>query len=339
MQLPNFYVGVWAQPVESFPKWKAEGINLIVKPDQTNNNSAHDRRMACAASGFFYIDQPTDAADALALVNDPWCIGLMYPDEPSNNAPWYSSDPAGFAAYVASYNAIWTPILSPAHGKKMIWCNFAGGHLLGARPWQTGQQVIPFATLADVVCQDTYPINQNVAGDWDQWNAGIGLPVGLNNAPVDPLAVGTTYPQYALRLLKQYFPGKPTWSYVETCKYDANPLGRQPTGAEIQAEVTSMLKDGLKSLVYFVHNLTGPGWNPAGAAGTTNWDGRNADQVAACKEITATLTSSNIPVPIPPTPTDLGPLTARVAALEGRMTALEAKAITDGMIVSIAKHA
>lgn len=332
--MPSFWIGVWAQPVESFAKWKQEGVNIVVKPDPSNNNTAEQRRAACAAASLYYIDQPTDAADCAALVADPWCYGVMYPDEasqdivyPASAAPktgkiWYSADPAAWSTAVALFNSTWNAILAPAKGVKAIFSNFPGGDVWGARPWNNGGECVPIAPLATVVCQDTYPINTNFAVDWTQWNAGQGLPVSLTpnaNPNVDPLAVGTTQSQYGVRCLKSYFPGLPVWSYVETCLFQTNPLGQQMTASLFNQETASLLKEGLSGLLYFTHNFNGPGWNPGAPAGQSNWDGRPADVVAACIALNAQLAGPVTPPP-PTTPT----LDQRVSAIEQKLAAIKA---------------
>ncbi len=319
MTQPKFFVGVFHQKIASFAKHKAMGINLMM-PEPSEDPVA--RRKACADLGMYYIDTMVDVNDT-ALLNDPYCLAICANDEPSNNAPWFS-DTVNFQAFVSAWKAVWYPRLQLAKGKKPIYINVAGGHVVGARPWSNLQEVAPFFEMADIISCDLYPITTDKQNMWTNWNAGIGLPVSLADATKpDPLAVGTTYPEYALKLLKHYFPGKQVWSYLETCCYDTtNQInGRQPTGAELHQECDSMTRQGIGGLIYFIDCLTGPGWSDPL---TGDWDGRNAEQMQACTEIAQSLTGT-VAVQPPPASVDLKPILDRLAALE-------AKAITNIVI-------
>lgn len=327
MAFPKFFVGVWAQPIQSLAKWKAEGVNLIIHPEIPSNTPPDQRqkliteiRKACADLGLFYIDMPESVADSMAMIADPWCYGLAYPDEPK--APQPNTDPGGFKKAVDEWNAKWDPLLSPAKGKKAIWVNFAGPNVTAGRPWNVGAGTIPLAKQADEICNDWYPIATNTARYWTDWNSGQNMPVSLTNPKEkEAMALGTTLPQYAIRCLKLFFPGKPQWAYVETCQFNriANVTGRQITADDFKAETDSMLKEGLRGMVYFTHNFKGPGWIPGGGPGQTNWDGRQPDVVQACKEFAAKMTGD---VVIPPvTETKLEP---RLKAVEDRLAQIVA---------------
>lgn len=304
MTQPNFYLAVYQQPTPSLPKWKAEGINVSIQPAQSNNDTPQQRRAAVVASGMLYIDQPQGAteaamiADAVSMASDSGCLYICIPDESSNNAPFYSGDPKGFQAYVTSWLATWQPIVNAIAGKKPIYGNFGGAQLSAARPWNDGSQIAPFANLCQVVSFDDYPWEsyQSLVVNWNQ---GIGLPVAISGPGVDPLAVGTTHQQYTAKLMKQFQPNKPIWSYVQTTQYDATVGAVAPTSADILSQGNILVKEGCVGLAFFTHKFNGPGWDPAGAAGKTNWDGRTPDEVTGMDQLIKQLsipTSVSVPI-------------------------------------------
>lgn len=318
---PNFWIGCFQQPVESFAKWKAEGVNIVIQPASTNNNTAQQRRKAAADLGLFYIDVPDGAdlvADALSMVADPACYAVCLPDEPTENMPWYT-DPTS-AAYVSSFLSKWKPAFDAVKGKKIIWCNVGSDRITSGRPWILGQMFLPVTTPCSVseISFDCYPIN---AGTWAKWNAQT---TNAFNGGNDPLLIpGETEQQFTYRVLQSQCPGLPMWAYLETTQINATPSpgGRSPTGAEVQFQADSLIKLGAKGLIYFSHSFgNAGGWSPSAAAGLSKWDGRSADVVAACKTLAAMNPSA---VVTPPTPTpDLTALTNRVTALEASNTGL-----------------
>lgn len=313
LNTPKFFLSVWAQPIESLPKWKAEGVNVIF-PDTTNLAvTPSQRRKACADLGLYYIDTMTDIHDT-GLLDDPYCLAVYPNDEPSNDAPFYTADPVGFQKFVDAWKAKWVPILALAKARKPIYVNFAGGHVTAARPWHLGQMVKPFAEMADIVSCDWYPINTDASAYWDNWKPDL----------VDPISLGCkTIQQYAARLLKLFFPGKQIWSFIEVCKYDDNPKGRAPTPADIQAQADALLKEGVLGISYFADNFKGAGWgNPAGGPGQSDWDGRTADEAAACKQLAHQLFVD-----------PLVDLQSRVSTLEGVVQGLQKNAITGVQLI------
>lgn len=324
MTSPFFPIAVFEQPIESFSKWVKEGVNIVIEPVQTNNNTAAQRRAAAIAAGLRYIDVPLDANDCLAMVLDPGCYAICTPDEETLNAPWYSSNPSGFQTFLNAFLAKWTPILAPAVGKKTIWSNFPGGQIINARPWNTGGEIESFGALAGVISADQYPF-ENYSVEWDNWNAGKGL-------PADPLATNTTEQQYMIRVLKTFFPGKPLWTYIQTTDIEGLATARSPTGAEINAQISVLLNEGISGLAYFTHQFNGPGWsNPGAPAGGSNWDGRNPDVVEACISMNAKILGS-LPAPASPS-LDLTAILSRLSSLEASVASLKANTLSDVQLV------
>lgn len=326
MNQPKFWIGCFNQPVESFAKWAAEGVNLCVQSSQSNNNTAQQRRKAAADHGMFYIDVPDGntpqdlMSDALSMASDPACYAVCLSDEPSENQPWYTTPES--ATFVAAFLAKWKPVFDAVKGKKIIWANFGGNRIISGRPWYMGQMVLPYTQGCNVteVCFDSYPIN---AGTWAVFNA---QKTNDYNGGKDPLLIpGETEQQFTCRVLQSFCVGLPTWAYLETTKINPGGAGRSPTGAEIQFQADSLIKLGVKGLVYFSHCFgQGLPWDVSAPAGGSAWDGRGPDQVAACKALAIKMNGSGIP-PIP----DLSALASRVVALEQGLASLKASAIID----------
>lgn len=338
------------QPVESFSKWAAEGVNIAIQPAQSNGNSAQARRAAAVKAGLFYIDVPDGTStqdlinDAMTMVNDPACYAICLSDEPSENEPWFT-DPAA-AVFVSNYLAKWKPVFDAVKGKKTIWANFGADRITSARPEYAGQMVVPYVQGCNVteLSLDCYPINYNEPGNWDQWNARKNNAFNGGN---DPLIIpGENEQQWNYRCLQSFCPGLPIWSYLEVSHIQRpDTTGRMPTGAEILQEANAMIKMGAKGLIYFSHSFGASAdgtqpllpWDPAGAAGTTEWDGRGPDQVAACKALVqAVLGSIGVSIPPPPPSTDLTALTARVSALESEVSFLKGNCV-NGVVLTVSK--
>jgi hypothetical protein len=83
-EAPKCVIGVWYQPVSSFEKWKARGINTLVGcPDGAENVSRADWMAAARQAGLNYIAKPTvDPADIKADLLDANLLAWEQPDEP-----------------------------------------------------------------------------------------------------------------------------------------------------------------------------------------------------------------------------------------------------------------
>lgn len=314
MQIPSFWIGVFKQPLESFAKWKAEGVNIIINPDQSMGNTPADRRRACAASQLFYADVPQSISDLESLISDPWCAFLMAEDEPEIKAdlPWIN-DPS-FQSKLQSYVNKWKPIFDANKGRKPVFTNFGGGHVINARPWFSGELLKPFVSAFGTtdVGFDLYPISEDVKNSWDLWNVN---PPNPNNDPF--IVKGDIQQVYALKLMKNWFPTLGQWAYLDVQQYQALPNGRQPSAADIQLQVDQLVKNGVKGLIYFTTMPNGSPypWDPS--AKQSAWDGRNDEQRAKCKEIAFKLTGV-----LPPAPPVDGGLSTIVYAIRDALRAI-----------------
>lgn len=333
MQLPSFWCGVWAQPSARLPLWKSQGCNLAVGSNPMTPETQAQWRSTCASLGMWYIDTPVSVQDVEVLVSDPWCLALMLPDEPEINAnlPWYT-DP-NFQNVLNTWMATWKPRFDAVNGRKRIWANFGGSHIYNARPTYQGQLIAPFVSQCHVtdISFDIYPINDNILGDWSEWNANPPNPEN------DPFIVkGDTLQVYALKLLDAWFPTQTKWAYIECEQYNVtNTLGRGPTSAEMMQQAKALVAAGIKGIVYFADCLNSNlPWDPTLPSGQTAFDGRNADQIAGCIAVNQRLLGVPAvvvlsPTPITPASVDLGPLTVRIEALEAGLASLKAETISD----------
>src|SRR3954469_24226582 len=61
---PKFIIGVWYQPIDSFAKWKARGINTLVGYESNGNTVSREQWTAAARkAGLSYIIKPTGDPD------------------------------------------------------------------------------------------------------------------------------------------------------------------------------------------------------------------------------------------------------------------------------------
>src|SRR5258708_12181735 len=57
---PSFIIGVFSQPVSSFPKWKARGINTLVSSQPEGGRvKKEDCEAAATAAGLFFMHYPS----------------------------------------------------------------------------------------------------------------------------------------------------------------------------------------------------------------------------------------------------------------------------------------
>lgn len=306
------FLGVWMQPQASYAKWKADGVTTMVGLETENNRYTKVQlRAAVKSAGLNYMDSPSDLNDLEMLIADPACIRLLHAktatnpvDEPDLYLPAHNVDPAGFAKATGEMIAQWKPYYDKCAKRKKFWINFAGPKVTAARPAYQGQGQKWATPYCDSVSMDWYPIVVNTLRYWDQYNA----------------SAGEIIPVTGVKCLKGDFPGKDVSAYLEICDQnldksetpgDPKNIGRPPTYNEVMKEAVDLVDAGVVGLIYFAHRIGGGlPWDPAGAAGKTAWDGRNSDQVKACRDISARFISN---VPVTSQPSDLE---RRVASIE-----------------------
>src|SRR5438045_7943554 len=81
---PEVIIGVFAQPISSFAKWKSRGINTLVSHEPEGGRiKKADWEAAAAAAGFWFMDYPSD--DDAILQNEAkqtHRLAFMQDDEP-----------------------------------------------------------------------------------------------------------------------------------------------------------------------------------------------------------------------------------------------------------------
>lgn len=290
MDKPKFFIGCWAQPPESFAKWKADGVNVIIGPDKGNpvRFTQLEIHTKIKALDLFYIDTPNTPVDLERMVSDPSCLAIGLPDEPDLYLPAYNADPVGFAKAVDLWMAKNKWIATQTARRKKLYINFAGPKVTGGvSSGYAGQMQKPFADLTgpdDILSHDWYPSNQQRLRYLD------------------------TFPALGVQCLKKWFPGREYWAFLECSDQlldktsvpgDPKNVGCAPTPAEMEFQLKGVLDAGVSGIAWFSHQFQGQPWDVNGAAGKSAWDGRTLELLAKTREIAARLNPSTPEVPKP----------------------------------------
>ncbi|MCG9896078.1 MAG: hypothetical protein MH204_11450 [Fimbriimonadaceae bacterium] len=222
-----FIIGVFSQPVESFGKWKARGINTILEVPQNHDPAAWDR--AAQAAGLRIIRRPL--ANPRADIGRRDLLAWSHWDEP---------DAAGRIFE-------WTPLFERTAREwrgidpnRKIFINFAGPDI----SWFTQQQ-------------DSY--SRNYASHYPRllatadWVANDLYPSGgyLNRAHA-PRRGDITLIGEPIRILRQ-MTDKPQFAFIEASEIEqGNVAGaRAPTPPEMRAQIWYAVTLGVRGLFYF----------------------------------------------------------------------------------------
>lgn len=278
---PKFIIGVWYQPVDSFDKWKARGINTLVGYESNGNTVSRDQWMAAARkAGFSYIVKPTgDPDDAKQDAADPNLLAWEQPDEPDgggNLAP---------DAIIQNYKT-WK-----AQAPRIpVFVNFDGARSF----WRPASDYQQYCQGGDWIAFDDYVINR-----------GGG-----------PSAI----PQLGERLdkFKEWAggpkSGKKFFVFIESSDQDLRqqdwtkqndasgtplaPKMRGPTADEMLQEIKQAVDHGASGIVYFPDQI-GKGWE--------GFDGTTPEVEAAMKQANAKLAGASNASPPQGTPTPTQP--------------------------------
>src|SRR5258706_12374691 len=81
---PKFLIGVWYQPISSFEKWKARGVNTLVGYENEGGGVSRQKWMEAARNaGLYYIAKATDDPEEMkADPADPYLLPWSQQDEP-----------------------------------------------------------------------------------------------------------------------------------------------------------------------------------------------------------------------------------------------------------------
>jgi len=301
---PSFVIAVFSQPVSSFPKWKARGINTLVSHEPEGGKmKKEDWEAAAAAAGFWFMDYPSDDDAMLAKeAKQPMRLAFMQDDEPDmTRAPNTDrTNPDGWtkgeilAARYARCKA--------AAPNIPMFVNFAGTAVTPeAYP---GNKHLPYIAAADWLAHDWYVKNKN----WERY------PISLIGVAMDRLAAWSK--------------GKPQYVFIECSDQKISPLGRCPTPDEVEEEVNLAVAKGAKGIIYFPQKPP-PGFQ---------YDAMPPEILDRVLKINARLAGTAAPAPLPtPAPppqnepklsdvlTQVNTLTARLDAISKDVENLKAR--------------
>ena len=139
-------VAVWYQPIRSFPRWKAAGVNTLVGYESEGGTvSVQQYCDAAAAAGLRVVLQWGGGGDVQArAIADPNVIGVINgPDEPDGNGATAPNQ------MIVQFNAIKQVCPKP------VWENFDGRKM----QWLPEASYVLYAQSCDVLCMDDYPLN------------------------------------------------------------------------------------------------------------------------------------------------------------------------------------
>ena len=191
-----FPIGVFAQPINSFDKWKNRGINTLFQWEpQTNSQGVPTATMeawskAAADRGLYYARFPS--ANPANDLQEKYLLAWTQKDEPDleNHDPF---PPRNIDIY-QNLKAI-----APT---KPVWINFAGNHVT-----QQGANYTEWAKSGDWLSMDWYPFNANP----DRYTIDL-IGRGIDKLRLDSKGVP-----------KKYF------AVIESSFQQLNPLSRAPT--------------------------------------------------------------------------------------------------------------
>jgi hypothetical protein len=309
---PGFIIGVFSQPVSSFAKWRARGINTLVSHEpESGKMPKADWEAAAAAAGLFFMDYPGVLPLMAAEGTQPYRLAWMQDDEPDlTRTPNASTNPDGTtpAGYLKGrYDAC-----KAANPSMPVFLNLAGPQFTSDA--YKGEKHLPYIQAADWLAHDWYVKNKNFAR----------YPVDLIGKAMDRLAAWSSTGITATPPVMTPGKGKPQFVFIECSDQKiAGALGRAPTPDEMEAEVNLAVARGAKGIIYF------PQRPPPGFM----FDAMTPDLVTRMTAINAKL-APPVPAPPPaPSPTDLliGELVERsveqenaIARLSDRLDAMGA---------------
>jgi hypothetical protein len=268
---PSFIIGVFSQPVSSFAKWKARGINTLVSAEPEGGRVAKaDWEAAAAAVGLFFMDYPSDD-DAILQneANQPYRLAFMQNDEPdltrTPNTPTTNPDGTTKAdILIARYARC-----KAAAPSLRVFVNFAGTAV--TPEYYKGEKHLPYIAAADWLAHDWYVKNRNV----DRY------PVSLIGKAMDRLAAWSS--------------NKPQFVFIECSDQKLSPQGRCPTPDEVEEEINLAVAKGAKGIIYFPQRPS-PGFQ---------FDAMPPEIVDRITQINARLTGQSAPAQNEPTVADL----------------------------------
>ena len=220
---PQFLIGVWQQPNDSFAKWRSRGVNTIVDDlwlQTSDSFSTWEQDLAC--QDLYAIrppEQPLNQENA-----DPRLLALAQQDEP---------DSAGTpASVVQSLYAQWKAG-APA---KPVFVNFSSANIyehLGDLP-SLQAEFSGWIAGADWISEDIYPVSGYNRPDWIDLSETADPPTG-----------------FVEDLLQQWSSGKPQFAFIEASNQSGAATYRAPTADEFRGEVWDAIIHGARGIFYY----------------------------------------------------------------------------------------
>lgn len=253
--------GVWYQPVESFDKWKARGIDTLIGVE-TNDGAVAPRQYldAAAAKGLkVWVQHPLLLADPSLATHQATAGAINAPDEPDGGG---NTTPVQCQVNYATIKAAfpWLRVLINFDGSRMAW-----------RP---DADYVEYCKAADVIFMDYYPLNGG-QGPTAIPDIGARLKRLAKDSGGKPLGA---FIECSNQLL-----GEQPWTQQDdgTGVWLSTKM-RGPTAGEFGQEVHSAVVDGGATSIGYFPDVIGKGW--------VGFDGVPDDIAAAMTQLNATLT-------------------------------------------------
>ena len=303
---PNFLIAVFSQPVSSFDKWIARGINTLVSHEPEGGRiKKADWEAAAAAKNLFFLDYP-DPDDQILRneAKQTHRLAFMHDDEPDLTRD-INNDPANRFIKEGPYKGWTRPDLLAARYTRCkaaapnlpLFCNFAGPQIT-VEAYTHGSGHKPYLALSDWLAHDWYVKNKN----WQRY------PIALIGKAMDRLAQWSTQAQNDRNEPTDPAP-KPQFVFIECSDQKISPLGRCPTPDEVEEEIALAVSKGARGIIYFPQRPP-PGFQ---------FDATPPEIVERISAVNDRLNKQfNAPTPAPNEPTSTDLLNA-IHALRGEM--------------------
>ncbi|MDB5324402.1 MAG: hypothetical protein JWN40_6033 [Phycisphaerales bacterium] len=217
-----FVIGVWSQPVNSFDKWKARGINTVVGYEgQSGTVSVEKFSAAAVADGLYMIRHPN--ADPAKDIGQKNLLAWMQNDEPD----YHNTDPSVLQKEYAA--------LKKVDPNKPIFVNFSGSSALWGYGGKTQADYQAWMKGADWIGNDLYPITAH--------NRASALDA----------------PGLAVERLAQWSGGKRQMAVIEVSDQELSDHPEYPgvTAAQFRSEVFNAVISGATGIIYFPQRIGG----------------------------------------------------------------------------------
>lgn len=265
-------IGAWYQPVSSFTKWKARGINTLIGYESQGNTVTKAQYLAAVKAAGLNVWLQWSAATPDDLTN-PIVTGIINtPDEPDGVG---AKTPAQMQAQYVTIRAA----LVKANRNLPVWIDFDGNKI----PYNPASTYTAYAQGYDVAGEDVYPFNYAVVGGISAITDRVHRLQQAGGKPV--VAV--------LECSNQDINKQPWTAQNDSTGTPLGPKMRGLTAAEFTQEFNTAVAAGAVAIVYFPDQI-GAGWE--------GYDGTPADVAAAMTTANATLAKKTVTFNLPALP-------------------------------------